>query len=315
MLAYHTTKINNMEELNLKCKVCGDESGKYPLCRNCYKLKEAGQIIKCEKCGNWHFSDIPCPEPDPNTENDKYLYEIKKQLLTPTEQKFYDTIKSVLPENYTVFPQINLAAFIDKTDDSKYQSELFRNVDFLITDSEYKPKVVIEINDQSHLNRERYIRDEKVLKICEEAGLPLIKLWVSYGIKPDYIQRKIKEAIDTSPTRVHHFTKIRQTYEDPSQIDTDNTTVPQKNKACYVATCVYGSYDCPQVWVLRRFRDNVLQKCLPGRLFIKTYYMVSPTIIKVFHNQKLFINVCKKLLDRLVDRLKNKGFTDTPYED
>lgn len=27
---------------------------------------------------------------------------------------------------------------------------------------------------------------------------------------------------------------------------------------CYVATAVYGSYDCPQVWTLRRFRDNTL---------------------------------------------------------
>ena len=24
---------------------------------------------------------------------------------------------------------------------------------------------------------------------------------------------------------------------------------------CYVATAVYGSYDCPEVWVLRRYRD------------------------------------------------------------
>ena len=30
----------------------------------------------------------------------------------------------------------------------------------------------------------------------------------------------------------------------------------RKNNGCYVATCVYGSYDCPEVWVLRRFRDN-----------------------------------------------------------
>ena len=28
--------------------------------------------------------------------------------------------------------------------------------------------------------------------------------------------------------------------------------------ACYIATAVYGSYDCPQVWVLRRFRAEVL---------------------------------------------------------
>ena len=24
------------------------------------------------------------------------------------------------------------------------------------------------------------------------------------------------------------------------------------DQGCYVATCVYGSYDCPQVWVLSK---------------------------------------------------------------
>lgn len=34
-----------------------------------------------------------------------------------------------------------------------------------------------------------------------------------------------------------------------------------KEKAgCYIATCVYGSYDCPQVWILRRFRIIHWQK-------------------------------------------------------
>ena len=29
----------------------------------------------------------------------------------------------------------------------------------------------------------------------------------------------------------------------------------QNENGCYIATCVYGSYDCPQVLTLRRFRD------------------------------------------------------------
>ncbi len=36
----------------MKCKVCGAESGKYPLCRVCNIKKEKGEIFKCEKCGN-----------------------------------------------------------------------------------------------------------------------------------------------------------------------------------------------------------------------------------------------------------------------
>ena len=38
---------------------------------------------------------------------------------------------------------------------------------------------------------------------------------------------------------------------------------------CYVATAVYGSYDCPQVWTLRRYRDYTLAETWYGRAFIR----------------------------------------------
>lgn len=88
-----------------------------------------------------------------------------------------------------------------------------------------------------------------------------------------------------------------------------------EQKGCYVATCVYGSYDCPQVWTLRRYRDYKLSKTLCGRTFIKCYYAISPTCVKVFGNQKWFKMIFKKILNRLVSNLKLKGFEDTPYDD
>lgn len=84
---------------------------------------------------------------------------------------------------------------------------------------------------------------------------------------------------------------------------------------CYIATCVYGSYDCPEVWTLRRFRDNTLAKSVFGRAFIRTYYAVSPAIVKVFGNTKWFRTMWKKPLDKMVSGLHEKGVENTPYED
>ena len=84
---------------------------------------------------------------------------------------------------------------------------------------------------------------------------------------------------------------------------------------CYVATCVYGSYNCPQVWTLRRFRDNTLGSTWYGRLFIRVYYAVSPTLVKWFGNTNWFKKLWRGKLDRMVEKLKAKGFEDTPYED
>lgn len=84
---------------------------------------------------------------------------------------------------------------------------------------------------------------------------------------------------------------------------------------CYIATCVYGSYDCPEVWTLRRFRDNILAANIFGRIFIKTYYAISPTLVKWFGNTIWFKKLWKNRLDKMVSALKDKGVDDTPYED
>ncbi|MDR0911589.1 MAG: TFIIB-type zinc finger domain-containing protein [Methanobrevibacter sp.] len=80
----------------------------------------------------------------------------------------------------------------------------------------------------------------------------------------------------------------------------------QKNGACYIATSVYGSYDSPEVWTLRIFRDNVLSKSLCGKLFIKCYYSISPTLVKYFGNKKWFNQLFKRILDEIIYDLKKK---------
>ena len=93
-------------------------------------------------------------------------------------------------------------------------------------------------------------------------------------------------------------------------------TNPEVNtSACFVATAVYGSYDCPEVWTLRRFRDFTLDETWYGRLFIKTYYATSPTFVKYFGNVKLFKSQGRKLLDKWVAILNGKGYESTPYKD
>lgn len=92
------------------------------------------------------------------------------------------------------------------------------------------------------------------------------------------------------------------------------TEAPKKS-GCYVATAVYGSYDCPEVWTLRRFRDNMLAKTLLGRAFIRTYYAISPTLVKWFGKSNWFKNMWKPVLDRMVLKLRAKGVEATAYND
>lgn len=124
--------------------------------------------------------------------------------------------------------------------------------------------------------------------------------------------RHLKEAqrlgYDISDNEIAEATDFVKTEVTP-------TTQTKATGGCYVATCVYGSYDCPQVWALRRFRDEILSANILGRLFIKCYYAVSPTIVKYFGEYKWFNKMFKKPLDKMVSELKQNGVEDTPYND
>ena len=86
-------------------------------------------------------------------------------------------------------------------------------------------------------------------------------------------------------------------------------------RGCYVATAVYGSYDCPEVWTLRRFRDDTLDRTWYGRAFIRAYYAVSPALVRWFGTTGWFRSLFKAPLDRFVRKLRQRGVQDTPYQD
>jgi hypothetical protein len=88
-----------------------------------------------------------------------------------------------------------------------------------------------------------------------------------------------------------------------------------KKNGCYIATCVYGSYDCPGVWTLRRFRDNVLRQHLWGRIFVRVYYRISPRLVEKYGSVNWFRRIWRRFLDFMVDTLREKGIEDTKYTD
>lgn len=123
-------------------------------------------------------------------------YKIRPSLMTKIEKQFYVAIRKILPDIYILQPQVNLASVIRKTTEERYQNELFRNIDFAIFDLDYKPLVLIEINDNTHITeKSRQARDYKVKDICNAAGIPLIIFWTTYGVNEDYISKKLKETL------------------------------------------------------------------------------------------------------------------------
>jgi len=76
---------------------------------------------------------------------------------------------------------------------------------------------------------------------------------------------------------------------------------------CYIATACYGSYNCTQVLTFRNFRDEYLSRTVAGRMFIKTYYALSPGFAKWLENQyRINTFIRERFLEPIYKFLKNK---------
>lgn len=84
------------------------------------------------------------------------------------------------------------------------------------------------------------------------------------------------------------------------------SAVAKKSGGCYVATAVYGSYEAPEVMVLRKFRDERLQPTFLGRGFIAFYYAVSPSLARHLPKHRLLSAWIRGRLDGLVQHLQSR---------
>lgn len=171
-----------------------------------------------------------------------------------------------------------------------------------------------QITDKNHVAQDVKIQILKKIVIwcCEICEYRKYKSGYLNG-NPTYTKTWIK---------LEYRNKTVQLYNECVQKikEYDSAYVPMRIKqkepaSCYVATAVYGSYDCPPVWTLRRFRDGILAHTWHGRLFIKFYYAASPKILNLFGKTACFNRYCKMALDQLVGKLNAKGISDSFYND
>ena len=131
------------------------------------------------------------------------------------------------------------------------------------------------------------------------------------GVKNRIVQLypQMNETID------HIILKYKERGIDYTYLNEIKDKIDRAPQGCYVATCVYGSYDCPQVWTLRRFRDYALAETWYGRAFIHAYYAISPTLVRWFGHTKWFKTLWRSKLNHMVKLLNEQGFENTPYND
>jgi len=175
---------------------------------------------------------------------------------------------------------------------------LEEGVDILEKKGQYAPQAWYTLINNYYYDRVDYAPDgDYILKqnLMNETG-KWYKKGISAGCDPDVLEGRVWA-------------------EKPVNFNSSNNNNKTDKGGCYIATAVYGSYDCAEVWTLRRFRDDYLSKMIWGRYFIKAYYRISPKLVELFGDSKVFTKIFKKPLDIMVERLNRKGIENTYYED
>ncbi len=80
------------------------------------------------------------------------------------------------------------------------------------------------------------------------------------------------------------------------RVKDDEVYCHEHESECFIATAVFGTPLDPHLDFLREFRDKWLMTRLLGRLFVQTYYEVSPPIARRTRHSPLL----KKIFRRLV---------------
>lgn len=122
---------------------------------------------------------------------------VPKRFLSNNEYNFLTKFIDLENELHVhIVPQVNLASVITKISDSRFNTELFRNIDFGIFNADYsKLLLLIELNDESHNTYHRKKRDIKVHDICNKAGIKLITFYSKYSNEKEYVKSRIIKEI------------------------------------------------------------------------------------------------------------------------
>jgi len=112
-------------------------------------------------------------------EVDGFPFRLRDDFLSPAEKSFYQVVKNILGDQYTICPKVSLADIFYVVRPNENRSAFNRinrkHVDYLVCNPQtMEPEFAIELDDSSHQRSDRMERDAFVDGVFEAADLPLL---------------------------------------------------------------------------------------------------------------------------------------------
>lgn len=114
-----------------------------------------------------------------------FPYRLTNTVFSNKEYKFYLSLKPIADKyGYIIFTKMRIADLVYMPKDTPEYTRWFnyikaKHIDFILCDNLLKPRLVIEVDDNSHNKESRKRRDEFVDKVFSHVNLPIlhIRLW------------------------------------------------------------------------------------------------------------------------------------------
>jgi hypothetical protein len=134
--------------------------------------------------------------------HDDIRYLKKDSLLTQAEKKFFSILQEVVGNDYLIFSQVSLLEILSVPSGlsksqfaSSFNKIQSKHIDFLLCEKEsMKPMIAIELDDSSHREIKRMIRDSFLNNAFSSAGLPLLHI----PVMPSYDRQDLNDRIRLS---------------------------------------------------------------------------------------------------------------------
>ena len=143
--------------------------------------------------------------------------------------------------------------------------------------------------------------NEELMNLAEQIAMQWIEFQKALNTRLNALGTHIDE--QTLAKFQEILNRIKQGLPANKQVDITGEKMSNDGGGCYIATAIYGSYDAPEVLVLRHYRDETLSKYYFGRLFISVYYLLSPPIARRLRNATTINKMVRSILDKWVRHL------------
>jgi hypothetical protein len=107
-----------------------------------------------------------------------------------------------------------------------------------------------------------------------------VKGWAEYEYGKDFMEPHFTPSMSKARDALNEA--LRMDPNDEYSINmlskVNNRKAKPAPSGCFIATAAYGTPFAKEIDVLRNWRDDFLEASYPGRLFIRTYYSLSPPV-------------------------------------